>query len=115
MDFRKAFAGTALLLSLSAAPAFAQHFDGPYAGVQASWRGGRGPQCLDRSGDSGTDGDNGLTRGMFVGYNRQVAPRIVVGVEAGMDFSSDGWTVGAGIARQLLQSISGRLETAIRT
>lgn len=176
MRFRRAFVGTALLLSLSAAPGFAQNFDGPYAGVQAGWERTRARNVATHLGIPGLD-DRGdaPTGGMFVGYDRQVAPHIVVGGEAGMDFSSDdnvqgsspagrlsidprwsldltaragylvdprtlvyarggyedaridanaliggsrfadsenrdGWIVGAGIERQLLRNISGRLE-----
>ena len=90
MKSTELFIGAASLLSLAASPAFAQHFDGPYAGVQAGWERtrvrnaatGLGLPPLDDDGDA-------AAAGMFVGYDRQVAPHIVVGAEAGMDFSSD--------------------------
>jgi len=176
MKLPMASVGAAMLLLLGASPASAQHFDGPYAGVQAGWE---RTQVRNVATDLGTlgldDRHDALSGGMFVGYDRQVAPRIVVGAEASMDFSSDddvqgstalgrfsidprwsldltgragylvdprtlvyarggyenarieanaivggtriaerenrdGWTVGAGIERQFVQNLSGRIE-----
>lgn len=88
---RNKFVGACVLLaSLHAAPALAQDFDGPYVGVQAGWE---RKDVTDPETDLGAvplDGDRqAFTGGFFTGYDRQVAPRIVVGAEAGMDFSAD--------------------------
>ena len=80
----------ALLALLSAAPTVAQNFDGPHAGVQGGWEQADvnnpdtdlGPVAID-------DDRQSFTGGWFVGYDQQVAPRIVLGVEGGMDVSTD--------------------------
>ena len=165
-----------LLALLPTAPAFAQDFNGLHAGVQGGWEQNdvRNPET-----DLGTvaidDDHQSFTGGFFLGYDQQVAPQIVLGVEGGMDFSADdsvestsvtglvsvdpqwsidlttragyllnpttltyvrggytnarietsvtngatllletenrnGWLVGAGVERQFLQNVSGRLE-----
>ncbi len=169
------FTGSALL-ALAPATAFGQDFNGPHVGVQGGWEQTdvRNPET--RLGTLVLDRDRqSFTRGLFAGYDRQVGPRIVLGVEAGLDLSADdevksatgtglirvdpewsidltaragylvdpqtlayfrggyanarvetnftngmaqlsetesrnGWLVGAGIERQFLQHISGRLE-----
>jgi outer membrane immunogenic protein len=100
MNFRKAFVGAAML-SLSAAPAFGQHFDGPYAGVQAGWERAEVRDTANLPVIPGLDEDqSAFTGGLFVGYDRQVAPRVVVGAEAGMDFSSYDSIQGSNAAGQ---------------
>ena len=168
---------TSLLLAvLPARPAFAQDLDGPYAGAQ----GGREQTDVrNPESDLGTlvpgDDRRSFTGGAFVGFDRRIAPDIVLGAEGGIDFPTgdavasaggtgvlsvdpewsidltaragyrlgsstlayvrggytnarvetaaaggasrltygenrDGWQIGAGIERLLLQNISGRLE-----
>lgn len=79
-----------LLALLPARPASAQAFNGPHAGVQGGWE---RMDVRDPASDLGTvtlDGDRQtFTGGLFVGYDRQVASRIVLGVEGGMDWSAD--------------------------
>ena len=93
--------GCVILALLPTAPAFAQDFNGPHAGVQGGWAQTdvRNPET-----DLGTfaidDDRQSFTGGLFVGYDQQVAPRIVLGVEGGLDFSSDDSvesTSGAGL------------------
>ena len=156
--------------------ASAQDFTGPHVGAQAGWE-----QTEVRNPETGLgtvaadDDAQSFTGAFFVGYDREVVPRLVLGAEAGMDFSADdivestgatglvrvdpdwsidvtaragyladpqtlayvrggytnasvetsvdngttrltdsenrnGWVVGAGIERLVLQNISGRLE-----
>ena len=83
------FSGCIFLALLSATPAFAQEFSGPHAGVQGGWEQtdlrnpdtDPGPVAID-------DDRQSFTGGVFVGYDRPVAPRIVLGVEGGMDVST---------------------------
>lgn len=81
---------TALFAFLPASHVWAQSFDGPYAGAHV---GGQqtdirnlntklGTQTLDMDRQS-------FTGGLFAGYDRQVAPRVVLGAEAGVDLSAD--------------------------
>ena len=92
--------GLALIALLSTGPAFAQAFQGPHAGVQG---GGEKTDVRDPATGLGTAtidaGRQAFTGGLFVGYDRQVAPRIVIGAEAGMDLSANdavGSTSGTG-------------------
>lgn len=90
MRFDYKLATTVLLGTMSAPAAFAQNFDGPYVGVQAGWdlTDVRNPStelgtlALDDDGQS-------FTGGAFAGFDRQVAPRVVLGAEAGADIGSD--------------------------
>lgn len=74
------------LLALSA-PLAAEPFSGPYVGVQ----GGATHDSVGRGaiGDL-TRGDRqgSVTGGVFAGYDYKLAPRIVVGAEAGVNFTS---------------------------
>lgn len=80
-----AFATAAIPAAASAEP-----FDGPFVGIQAG--GSRneigtvdtriGDLAIDRSQDS-------FTGGAFAGYDLKVAPRIVIGGEAGLSVSTD--------------------------
>lgn len=76
----------ASLVALSA-PAFAEPFNGPYAGAQLG-------VTRDNVG-RGTIGDltrgdkqSSFTGGVFAGYDYKLAPRIVVGGEAGVNFTA---------------------------
>lgn len=81
---------TALFAFLPASHAWAQGFDGPYAGVHVGGQQtdirkldtGLGTQVLEADRQS-------FTGGLFAGYDRQVAPRVVLGAEAGVDLAAD--------------------------
>lgn len=84
---------TALALAAAltgASPAFAQTFDGPYAGVQGGWKkdgadtidGNSGPVAVDRSRDSGTVG-------VFGGYNLKATDKIVLSAEGSFNLGID--------------------------
>ena len=81
---------TALFAFLPASHVWAQSFDGPYAGVHVG-----GQQTDVRNLDTGL-GSRALeadrksfTGGLFAGYDRQVASRVVIGGEAGVDLGAD--------------------------
>ena len=84
-----AFAATVLIL-LPVTPALAQGFDGPYVGVQAgsdltdvrSPGAGLGTFSLD-------DDRQSFAGGVYAGFDRRIASRIVVGGEAGIDIGAD--------------------------
>ncbi len=82
--------GLALVALLTTGPAFAQDFDGPYAGAQGGWQ---RMDVRDPATNFGTvtlDSDRqSFSGGLFVGYDRQISSRIVVGTEAGIDVSAD--------------------------
>src|SRR5690606_11603223 len=63
----------AAFVALSTAPAFAQEFQGPYAGAQVGWN---HDKALG-------DKQDAVVGGVFVGYDHQVAPNVVLGVEGG--------------------------------
>ena len=63
----------AAFVALSTAPAFAQEFQGPYAGAQVGWN---HDKVL-------ADKQDAVVGGVFVGYDHQVAPNVVLGVEGG--------------------------------
>lgn len=99
MNVRKASVAAALALSLPAAPADAQAFNGPYAGVQAGWERTRARDAAtDLVNPGRTNRNDAPTGGMFIGYDRPIAPSVLVGAEAGMDFSSDDAVSGASTA-----------------
>lgn len=167
---------TVLFATVSAPAAFAQSFDGPYVGVQAGWDLSDVRNPSTELGTLALDDDRqSFNGGVFAGFDRQVAPRLVLGFEAGADVGTadtlktatsggqaiidpewsldltgragylvdpttlaylrggytnariettsasptgrlteeenrDGWLVGAGIERQLMQQTSARLE-----
>jgi len=71
----------AALVALSAAPALAQSstsFDGPYVGVQAGWN---HDIAINQKKDA-------VVGGAFAGYDRQVTPNIVLGVEGGISLAA---------------------------
>ena len=68
----------AALVALSAAPAMAQSFQGPYVGVQAGLNHDIAIQ----------DKKDAFVAGVFAGYDQQVAPNIVLGVEGGFSVAA---------------------------
>lgn len=98
---------TALFAFLPASHLWAQSFDGPFVGVhvggqQADIRTldtGLGTQVLEADRQS-------FTGGLFAGYDRQVAPRVVLGAEAGVDLASDDALAGIDPKRSL--DLTGR-------
>ena len=83
------FPGCSVLALLSATPAFAQDFSGAHAGVQGGWEQTEGRNPDTDPGPVAIDDDRqSFTGGVFLGYDRPVAPRIVLGVEGGMDVST---------------------------
>ncbi|MCH8685022.1 outer membrane protein [Pedomonas mirosovicensis] len=82
-------AATGLALTPALAPSLAnaqsaqpELFNGPYAGAEIGWE--------DNRGDLG----NGFNYGVFGGYNAQVAPQIVAGVEAKAALSTADGDIG---------------------
>lgn len=79
----------AVALSI-AGTAHAAEFDGPYVGAQIGWNSN---QIRDPETSLGTmpidDDQQSLTGGVYAGYDRHVAERVVVGVEGGLDFAKD--------------------------
>ena len=73
-----------------AMPALAAPFEGPYVGMQAGLNRdavGRpgtkfGPVAIDH-------GRNSFAGGVFAGYDYSIAPRVVVGAEAGLTFAAN--------------------------
>lgn len=68
----------AALVALSAAPAMAQSFQGPYVGVQAG---------LNHD-IAINDKKDAFIGGVFAGYDHEVAPNIVLGVEGGFSIAA---------------------------
>lgn len=79
------FAGTALIAFLPAFQVSAQSFAGPYAGVPV---GGQQTDIRNPGKTLETDRQS-FTGVLFAGYDRQVAPRLVLGAEAGVDLAAD--------------------------
>jgi outer membrane immunogenic protein len=83
-------AGSALIAFVPASRMSAQSLGGPYAGIHAGGQqtGVRNVGTKVRT--QALDADRqSFTGGLFMGYDRQVAPRIVLGAEAGVDVASD--------------------------
>ena len=98
MRFTTFFVACLAFAASLAVPAHAQDFNGPHIGVQLGWGHDQvrnldtdlGPLTIDRNRDS-------FTGGIFAGYDREVAPRFVVGGEAGFNLSaSDEIRAGSG-------------------
>lgn len=67
----------AAIVALSSAPAVAQEFQGPYVGAQAGW-------SQDKAiGDK----QDAVVGGVFAGYDHELIPNIVLGVEAGFSLA----------------------------
>jgi len=68
----------AAVVALSSAPAFAQEFQGPYVGAQAGWN-------QDKAlGDK----QDAVVGGVFVGYDHEVIPNVVLGAEGGFSLGA---------------------------
>ncbi|AKH44333.1 outer membrane immunogenic protein [Altererythrobacter atlanticus] len=68
----------AAIAALSTAPAAAQEFQGPYVGAQAGW-----------NQDKAVDGkQDAFVGGVFAGYDHEVAPNVVLGVEGGFSLGA---------------------------
>ncbi len=68
----------AAIVALSSAPAFAQEFQGPYVGVQAGWNQGKAVG----------DKQDAFVGGVFAGYDQEVMPNVVLGVEGGISLGA---------------------------
>ena len=81
--------GTVIAVSV-AGPAAAAGFDGPFVGAQVGWQ---SEKMRNPKSSFGTvpvsDTNNNVTGGVFVGYDKTIGDRFVVGAEAGLDFASD--------------------------
>ena len=73
-----------------ASPALAAPFNGPYVGAQVGWQ---SEKTRDVKSSFGTipvnDRKDSITGGVFVGYDKTINGRFVVGAEAGLDLASD--------------------------
>jgi outer membrane immunogenic protein len=86
---------SAVLASLIATPlataASAAPFDGPFVGAQVGWQ---SEKMRDVKSSFGLvpvdDSKDAVAGGVFVGYDKTINGRFVVGTEAGLDFVSDG-------------------------
>jgi outer membrane immunogenic protein len=75
---------------LPAGPAFAEDFDGPFVGVQAGYEQAEVQEPGTELGVLTYDDEvQTFTGGLFAGYDKQIAPRVVLGVEGGFDLSRD--------------------------
>jgi len=83
------FRSIALLAALWTTAASAQDFTGPSIGVQAAWSSASvrnpttdlGTATIDESKDA-------FVGGVFVGYDQQVLPSVVIGVQADLNFGA---------------------------
>ena len=70
--------------------AHAAEFNGPFVGAQVGWQ---SEKFSDPESSFGLvpidDTKQSVTGGIYAGYDRQVAERVVVGAEAGLDFAED--------------------------
>ncbi len=82
--------GAAVLAAGLSQAASAQSFDGFYAGAEAGWTQHSAGTFSSPLGDvaAGRSHD-AASAGLFVGYDYRVAPRIVIGAEAGLSFGID--------------------------
>ena len=80
---------TALAAAI-AAPATAAEFSGPFVGAQVGWQSEKMKNTDSSFGVTPIDDTvNSVTGGIYVGYDKRVADRVVIGAEAGLDFTSD--------------------------
>jgi outer membrane immunogenic protein len=72
------------------APVSAAEFDGPFVGAQVGWQ---SEKMRDTESSFGVvpidDTVNSVTAGIYAGYDKHVAEKVVIGAEAGLDFASD--------------------------
>lgn len=74
----------------SVAPAFAEPFQGPYAGIQAGWNHDRVRGADADIGDVAVrDSRDSVVGGIFAGYNYKVTPHVVIGAEGSFDLGGD--------------------------
>ncbi|MBO9582207.1 MAG: porin family protein [Sphingobium sp.] len=79
----------ALAVALTAAPVMAQNFNGPYVGVQGGWSDEKVRNPNTDLGVAPIDASRGsAVFGAFVGYDHQVASRVVIGVEGSFNFNT---------------------------
>lgn len=78
-------------------PAFADAFQGPYAGVQAGWNHDRVRGADTDIGDLNVrDSRDSFVGGAFAGYNYKITPNVVIGAEGGFNLGADDAVRGAG-------------------
>ena len=68
----------AAVAAFSSAPTLAQSFNGPHVGVQAGWN---HDVAINSSKDS-------VVGGVFAGYDHEVSPNVVLGVEGGFSLGA---------------------------
>lgn len=79
-----------VLAAATAAPATAAEFNGPFVGAQVGWQSEKMKNTDSSFGLTPVDDTvNSVTGGIYVGYDKRVADRVVIGAEAGLDFASD--------------------------
>ena len=76
--------------AVATSPATAQTFDGPFVGVQGGWNHDdvNVPSSIAAAPRLKAERDS-VTGGGFIGYDREVAPRVVLGVEGSFDVNAD--------------------------
>lgn len=80
----------------SLSPAFAEPFQGPFIGAHAGWNEDRVRGAHTDVGDLNVrEAGDKFFGGIFAGYDLKVAPRIVIGAEAGFDMAVDDRIGGA--------------------
>ena len=87
----------AIATAIASSPAGAQTFDGPSIGVQGGWNNDdvNVPSSIAAAPRLKGERDS-VTGGGFIAYDREVAPRIVLGVEGSFDVSADDVLTNAG-------------------
>jgi outer membrane immunogenic protein len=79
-----------VLAAATAAPATAAEFNGPFVGAQIGWQSEKMKNTDSSFGVTPIDDTvNSISGGIYAGYDKRVADRVVIGAEAGVDFSSD--------------------------
>jgi outer membrane immunogenic protein len=79
-----------VLAAATAAPATAAEFNGPFVGAQVGWQSEKMKNTDSSFGVTPVDDKmNSVTGGIYAGYDKRVADRVVIGAEAGLDFASD--------------------------
>lgn len=76
-------------LGAAAAPAYADNFDGPYAGVLAGWERSEIADRINTQPITGDASRDALVLGGYAGYNFKATDRIVIGAEASFSSSVD--------------------------
>jgi outer membrane immunogenic protein len=87
--FNSIVLATALVAAFASA-ASAAPFDGPYVGAQIGWQSEKMRDVKSSFGIVPVDQNkDSVTGGIFVGYDKTINDRFVVGAEGGVDFASD--------------------------